>query len=313
MKQRIVFFLLVFYGNLFSQSSRAIISREELLIGEKATVTYLVELSKKNATKGSLKISHLPVVLDQKTGKKSKNIEAISTIKDTIIRSKNSTYYWIGVISVSAWDAGKFVIESPIIEYKQAKITFPILKFSVSLVPEKKEVQLYDIKQSFKKLPPESIDIATISKNYWWVLILLPLILLLFYWRKRRKSTYLSSPFSRSNHENLLQALLALEKKEMWKNDQTKIHFIELSTLVRTYLSDEFHFHFLEKTTQETTLILKQKKIDLQLIQLIDSILSVADLVKFAKSIPSETEILAVHEKIRACVSTIQQINTTNE
>ena len=70
-------------------------------------------------------------------------------------------------------------------------------------------------------------------------------------------------------------------------------HYIELSFILRKYLSERFGIHLLEKTTIEAQLILKQYGLSEKLLSEIGIILNGSDMVKFAKSAPEEKIIRA--------------------
>ena len=312
MKRWLFFLFSLVHCLVLGQLTKAALQNEKIRVGEKTSITYLVELPK-NST---IEKSNQPLKLQftvQKTGKKTTELEQLTPLKDTIVIGKNGIRSWIGIVSLTAWNEGNFTIQSPTIIVAQKALTFPSLKISVSLVPEKKGVALLDIKQSFAVLPEQPFEFANFITKYWW-LLLLPIIgLVAIYGYKKYFKKAKTREIKRSNQEEFLLALTELSAKKLWANNQTKEHFIQFSTLFRSYLSAEFQFNFLEKTTFETTLILNRKKIDPTIVLLINQLLSTADLVKFAKSIPSETEIIELLEQTKTCVQFIQSKKQSNE
>ncbi len=312
MKRWLFFLFSLVHCLVLGQLTKAALQNEKIRVGEKTSITYFVELPK-NST---IEKSNQPLKLQftvQKTGKKTTELEQLTPLKDTIVIGKNGIRSWIGIVSLTAWNEGNFTIQSPTIIVAQKALTFPSLKISVSLVPEKKGVALLDIKQSFVVLPEQRFEFANFIAKYWW-LLLLPIIgLVAIYGYKKYFKKVKTSEIKRSNQEEFLLALTELTAKKLWANNQTKEHFIQFSTLFRSYLSAEFQFNFLEKTTFETTLILNRKKIDPTIVLLINQLLSSADLVKFAKSIPSETEIIELLEQTKTCVQFIQSKKQSNE
>ncbi|NBX80223.1 MAG: hypothetical protein EBQ94_07575, partial [Flavobacteriales bacterium] len=85
-----------------------------------------------------------------------------------------------------------------------------------------------------------------------------------------------------------LMAIDALEKAELWKRDKVKEHFVELSYILRSYLTSRYELNLLDKTTTETKLLLTAKGIEKPVVDSILNVLNHSDLVKFAASKPSE-------------------------
>jgi hypothetical protein len=305
MKQWLFFLFSLVHCLVLGQLTKAALQNEKIRVGEKTSITYLVDLPK-NST---IEKSNQPLKLQftvQKTEKKTTELEQLTPLKDTIVIGKNGIRSWIGIVSLTAWNEGNFTIQSPTIFVAQKALTFPSLKISVSLVPEKKGVALLDIKQSFAALPEQRFEFANFLAKYWWFLLLPIIGVVAIYGYKKYFKKVKTSEIKRSNQEEFLHELAELSAKKLWENKQTKEHFIQFSTLFRSYLSAEFQFNFLEKTTFETNLILNRKKIDPTIVHLINQLLSAADLVKFAKSIPSEIEIIELIEQTKTCVQFIQ-------
>jgi hypothetical protein len=305
MKHWLFFLFSLVHCLVLGQLTKAALQNEKIRVGEKTSITYLVELPKNSTIEKPKQPLKLQFTV-QKTGKKTTDLEQLTPLKDTIVIGKNGLRNWIGIVSLTAWNEGNFTIQSPTIIVAQQALTFPSLKISVSLVPEKKGVALLDIKQSFTTLPEQRFELTNFIAKYWWFLLLPIIGVVAIYGYKKYFKKAKTSEIKRSNQEEFLHALAELSAKKLWENKQTKEHFIQFSTLFRSYLSAEFEFNFLEKTTFETTLILNRKKIDPTIVHLINQLLSKADLVKFAKSIPSETEIIELFEQTKTCVQFIQ-------
>ena len=87
-------------------------------------------------------------------------------------------------------------------------------------------------------------------------------------------------------------AIDALEKEELWTKDKLKEHFIELSFILRSYLTSRYSISLLDKTTHETKLLLTKQGLNNETVDVIARILSQSDMVKFAKSKPELIAIL---------------------
>jgi hypothetical protein len=85
-----------------------------------------------------------------------------------------------------------------------------------------------------------------------------------------------------------LLAIDSLEKSELWRKDQLKEHFVELSYILRSYLTARYQLSLLDKTTNETRLLLTQAGLKKEIVDTILRLLSHSDMVKFAASEPAE-------------------------
>jgi hypothetical protein len=103
--------------------------------------------------------------------------------------------------------------------------------------------------------------------------------------------------------ELTLIAIDKLEKERLWEKGKLKEHYIELSFILRSYLSTLYGINLLEKTTKETNILLQQKGLKEITIQSIINILNESDMVKFAKSQPEEIAVLKISQLARQIVS----------
>lgn len=269
----------------WSQNGKAVFSQRQVEIGETFTLTYAFPLSTENA-----KIDFQPnkSFLNASTleGKSSnESIEIYTSFKDTLMNLDEGPY-WIGVYELICWDSGKFLVPPVSIAINGKDHRLPQASFTCNLIPHQNSVELYDIKENFADLPEEKGKLATFFSTYGWVLLILLLIGLLTYilFKRRKKSTekVVNNPLSLE--DRTLMAIDALMQKELWKEGKLKDHYIELSLLLKSFLSEVYEFELKERTSFETVLILTQKNVDNVLIEQIKEVLQQADLVKFAKS-----------------------------
>jgi hypothetical protein len=115
------------------------------------------------------------------------------------------------------------------------------------------------------------------------------ILFIIYYLRKRKKG----EPVFRKPVKPLpppdTEARAALDKlkeKKLWQNNLTKEYYSELTDIMRRYIERQLDFPAQEMTTAEITGSLKTLEIDSELIAATEEVLSLADLVKFAKHIP---------------------------
>ena len=112
--------------------------------------------------------------------------------------------------------------------------------------------------------------------------------------------------------EKTILAIESLEKRRLWEDDKLKLHYIELSYIMRSYLSARYNLNLLEKTTIETRLLLREAGLHAETINGISQILNQSDMVKFAKSTPDEMTILKVSIKAKQIVAETSPIEFEN-
>ena len=119
------------------------------------------------------------------------------------------------------------------------------------------------------------------------ILIISLIYLTLIYQRKVLERKKILPPFERA-----IKALKELEKREPKVQEEYKKYYSELTEVVRRYLEEEANIDALESTSDQLLLKLrlykKGGKLDLEeaTIKNLKMVLSTADLVKFARSIP---------------------------
>ncbi len=300
-----------------AQITRASISQNSILIGEKTTITYSIPLNGNKKPLFKPEKGVMPSRIISKNGivsaENSEQLEILSPFKDTIINAENSRW-WIGVYEITAWDSGFYNIEGPPIKLSNATFHFPVIELRADLVKAKKGQAIYDIKESFAEIPTEPFSIKKFTKNnWWWMLILIALgIGTFYYFRKKTNQQSRKPAMELTLTELTLQAIETLEKSRLWEKQKTKEHFIELSLLIRSYLSERFTINLLEKTTYETKLLLQQKRLDDKTIETIILLLTESDMVKFAKSQPEEIAILKIDQHARDIVLATRKLEIEN-
>ncbi len=193
----------------------------------------------------------------------------------------------------TVWSPGTFIIPRQEILINDSIRFFDELTIMVELTPEIDSIPLYDIKESFERLPQKKFDFIAFIKTYYWIPLLLLLFSLLYFILKRKKRKI---KISEENHltprEKALSELDELLSLRLWEKGQEKEHFTRLSYILRDYLARHWKESLLEKTTTEIRNVLRDKNLSNYQQQDIINILTASDLVKFAKSQPTEKQIL---------------------
>ena len=210
-------------------------------------------------------------------------VEGIEIIKASKIDTTD------GVITqefiITAWDSGSYFI--PAIAFSENSKTEGLL-LNVQTIILAEDAELKDIKQPIE----EPIGWSDIWP--WLSLLIIPAIYLLLYKWKLVFANKKISPTQTTKviipaDITALKELNALEKAKIWQEGNVKEYHSQLSEIIRRYTENRFQFIALELTTDEILQELKSILSDDQLNNL-STLLQRADLAKFAKSKPIDTE-----------------------
>ena len=192
-------------------------------------------------------------------------------------------------IKISIYDYGVWLLPSPKITHKSGK-KYPVLQperiwvLPANMGMEQDSIQLMPIK-----------DIIVEGKSwedYKFILYILgfillaPLLIKLFWGKKKEEEIIVEEEIFIPAHKKALTALQSLKSKELWQTGNIKIYQSELTDIVRRYLGDRFDVNALEMTTDEINRALRDKDFDTKHSATLKRILTIADLVKFAKATP---------------------------
>ena len=288
----ISFLTLGFFGH--SQNLKTNSDKKSILIGEPFTITYRVKTVKGDSIFFQPKSGEIPseITTSSTLRKEGTPFEIIDEFDDTTIVSKSSLL-WLGTYVVTVWDSGEFVIPGPDIIIADSTFQFPELKVKASLVAPKKDIDIYDIHENYTDIPDEPFAIVPFLKKWWWIILIL-LLILGYYLYKKRKPVEEEEQRHVSLKQRTLIAIEALEKEKMWERGKLKEHYVELSYILRSYLTRRYEISLLERTTSQTKLLLKENGLNDDTIDTIVQILNQSDMVKFAKSKPDLVAILRI-------------------
>jgi hypothetical protein len=308
---KVLFSIAMFIGYVcvtYAQGSRAILTQPTVDVGEKTTLTYLYPLEVGEVRFQPQKTT-IPSKLRERNGKLSENeqspIEVLEKFEDTIL-IENGKRFWVGIYEIIAWDTGMYFIPGPNIIANGQSAELPDVELTVRLMKSVKGQEIYDIKESFSEVKPQKELVKeALKSSFWWIvaLVVSASLALWFLFRKKKDPAPEPAPQkSVSLAERILSEIKQLEEKRLWETGQLKEHYIALSHILRTYLSERYSLQLLERTTHESRLLLRQLGLHDDLITLIASILNESDMVKFAKSAPDAEAVYAISERAKTIV-----------
>jgi len=206
--------------------------------------------------------------------------------------------------AITSFDSGRYAIPEQLVMSNGKILKTDRIWIDVSTVAvDTTKQKLFPI----KAVQSQSLTLLDYAKNYWlWVLFGLFWIGLVWYIFFRKKETedekYARFIAKKQPYELAVSQLEDLDKKELWQNNKTKEYYSELTNILRNYIEEELKIPAMESTTSELVNAIKKfknvNKLDIskKTILKLKDLLREADLVKFAKSKPLETEI-SMHRK----------------
>jgi len=180
---------------------------------------------------------------------------------------------------ITAFDSGTYFIP-PIIFNENKKTEGLIL--NVQTVELAEDSQLMDIK------PPMEAPYGW-SDIWPWLLVILIITLIIYLLKKyvftkKKKEVVIPSDIIALNE------LAILKDKKLWESGKLKQYHSEISEILRAYLEERFQILALELPTYDILQNLKNRNLQKEDLIMLTTILQRADLAKYAKSKPTDSE-----------------------
>jgi hypothetical protein len=153
----------------------------------------------------------------------------------------------------------------------------------------------------------------------WWTIFGVAAVLLaLFVWKRKTVTSMLGLEKTgpkKPPEQNAWEALHALEDSDLLATGQHKEFYFRLSVILRRYLEERYAMSALDKTSSELLLEFRRTDLRSELVSLTRAFFDNADLVKFAKLVPTETEIVDDLNRVKQFVNatTPQKTDTAKE
>ncbi|WP_341834277.1 hypothetical protein WJU16_14870 [Chitinophaga pollutisoli] len=211
---------------------------------------------------------------------------------------------WKQTVTFTSFDSGRW--ELPPMKFEVYSMTDGSYDsvFTESIFIDVNSVAV-DTTKAFKPIKPlRAVNINWL--DYWfWILgsfLLITAIVLFLTMRNKKKAPKpVPAVPSKPPFERALEALDKLEKEQPWHTD-VKGYYTQLTDVLRLYFEQQFNIPAMEQTTAELMNDIKPVTILNQQRNEIYSILSLADLAKFAKLQPTPQEHEDSLRKARAVV-----------
>lgn len=221
-------------------------------------------------------------------------VQLVKTLKaDTVIDQKNHNLETIThSFVVTSFDPGVYTLPQFTFQTTTGDLKTGTVTLQVKAVPVDTTKTFYDIKQPLAV----SYTFWDWLKDHWLaVVIALALILLIggivYYYKNQPKieAAVIKTPVL-SADQMAINKLNELSDKKLWQQNEVKLYYSELSDILREYLEKKYQVKAHEQTTDELFEHLKNKEILQENKITLKQLLTLADLVKFAKQKPAALE-----------------------
>lgn len=272
-------------GNAQNVKVGAKLDKTSILLGDQTKLHLSVHLPVKS------EIS-FPVLADTISSK----VQVVEAgVTDTVADQNNPGMHTISrTYTITSFDAGMQMIPAFVFKGKAEEFTTDALPLDVKAIAVDTTKAIYDIKQPIK-VSYSFMD--WLRDNWIWVAASLLGVLLLagiwYYFKKIRKAKPVTAEAPKPAvppHVTALEKLNSLNAKKLWQQDLVKEYHSELTDIVREYLEKRYQVKAMEQTSEEIFSGLRHLEITEGDRNLLRQILVLADLVKFAKEKPLNTE-----------------------
>ncbi|GHS86403.1 hypothetical protein FACS1894201_07210 [Bacteroidia bacterium] len=151
------------------------------------------------------------------------------------------------------------------------------------------ELDIYDIK-SIWNYPITFREVMSYAQWFFYVLALSVIVWYIYRKWKRHEPLFTVTPKPViPPHIEALERLKNLQLSQLWQTDRVKEYYSELTDILRTYVEKALYIQAVEMTSDEIIDAIRQTPLEYdkeQLLFILREVLSVADLVKFAKLLP---------------------------
>ena len=216
---------------------------------------------------------------------------------DTAYTPDKKSVTFTQFLNLTFYDSGFYTIPSIPFRYRLLPDTTGQVSTSTMLMLAVHTVKV-DTTQAIKPIiGPLSVPITFREMLPWIIAALLLAALIvagIWYFRKRKKQEpifQLKPKVVLSPYERALQDFEKLRLKKLWQSGKIKEYHSELTEILRRYIEDRFRVAALEQTSSEITENLRDHPdCPRAALDKLNSLLVMADMVKFAKSQPLATE-----------------------
>jgi hypothetical protein len=264
-------------------SVKAGLDTNAILIGDQVNLSFEVQKDKNY-------VIDFPLLSDTIT----KGIEILNTSPVDTAQGDEGRTVLTQEVLITSFDSGKYILPPLPFTWrnndKSDTLYSSPVELTVYTVPVDTTEEIKPI-----KMPMEApVTFAEIWPYFLMGILVLVIGLFVYWYIKRRKA---NKPVFRIEkpkepaHRVALRDLDKLSEEKLWQKNEIKLFYTRLTNIIRKYLEERFGVYAMEETTGEIMRDIKKGYVDDQQLQsVLYELLSLADMVKFAKNIPLPDE-----------------------
>lgn len=230
-------------------------------------------------------------------------VDTIADGRDIIYRQR---------LLITGFDSGAFIIPAFAFTIIPAAAD-PIQQYTDSFVLHVQTVAV-DTSKPFRGIR-EILEVKTTWRDYAGLIgggfgLVLILAAFIFWLLRRRKTKPTAAPAIPEVplYERTIQALVALEQQQLWQQDKIKEYYTTLTDILRDYIEERFRTPAMELTSDQLLESVHRHPEMCQYYDELATILTTADLAKFAKAKPLPHEHTSAMDHVRAFVTDTRQV-----
>lgn len=232
---------------------------------------------------------HFPVVPDTFSSK----IEVIKRLPvDTFELKDKERERLTQSILISSFDSGAHVIPPFTFTVKHNNLTDSVSTQALTLNVLTMKLDTTKGPVDIKVPYGAPVTLTEVTPYILGIILIAAILFFIFYymrWKKKNVPMFVKPEKPKEPaHVIALRELDRIKTQKLWQQEKIKQYYSEVADTIRLYIENRFGIPAMEQTSAETISVFKQNKelVDSNSLNEIQHILSLADLVKFAKYTP---------------------------
>ena len=192
---------------------------------------------------------------------------------------------------ITSFDEGIYTLpEIPLLlRHRDGKLDtayFERLSLLVKTVPiDTTSFEPYDIKMPIT-YPITFMEVLPWALSGLAVLAMVAFVIYVIIRRRQHKPIFFKPKPKEPPHIIALRELNKIKADKLWQNNKVKLYYTRVTDVLRIYMEDRYKIQAMEQTSDEILLTLQSMPIPGEIMDKLRELLSVSDLVKFAKYQP---------------------------
>lgn len=255
------------------------------------------------AQPNSIKIGQQFTYIIKATPTKKAIFNPLLLPQDVVVVKKNKPLVVGNTIQqkyvLTCFKVGLLVLPPQKVKINQRWYQSTTTKINVTSIPiDEKRILMNERVRFYEQ---EAYTLAELWYQYQWIIWLLLFVALLVWgiikYLKNRPAKYSAIKEELSPYLLAIDQIQQLNYQKLWQKQMVKNHYDELSMILRNYIAQETTLQSLESTSNELLMLIKNyhEKESLGFNEIdfknLEAFLIQSDFVKFAKQVPSESEI----------------------